>query len=71
MKLVKSYVSEISHGWDRPNSTVPLTGGYGRRNFISHFDILENQHGYFKAEIENKLILHVNSGQNTENSRCY
>ena len=57
MKLIKSYVSEVSHGWDRPNSTVPLTGGYGRRNFISHFDILENQHGYFKVEVKNKQVI--------------
>jgi len=45
-----SYVSrtqdEPEGNWEKPvDETSPK--GYGRRNFISHFDLFTNQHGYY------------------------
>jgi len=41
-----SYVTLASdENWDKPVNDT--SGGYGRHSFMTHFDLLTNQHGYF------------------------
>jgi hypothetical protein len=52
-----SYVSrtqdEPEGNWEKPvDETSPK--GYGRRNFISHFDLFTNQHGYYECFLSAK-----------------
>ena len=37
--------------WDKPTEEHSKTG-YGSGNFMSHFDILTNQHGYYAKDDE-------------------
>ena len=46
-----SYVTLASdENWDKPVNET--SGGYGRSSFMSHFDLLTNQHGYFSKNDE-------------------
>ena len=41
---------ESDNNWDKPEKEK--SGGMGRGNFMSHFDVLTNQHGYFSKNDE-------------------